>query len=105
MNSKVFGGVTLLVIAVAALTLISRGYGEISENAYQLATATYGACLAESIDRLERVESLLDDDVFTSRMSGKEVRWFKSIFKKARNDDWTRAAQLAKRMMKDQVVY
>jgi hypothetical protein len=76
----------------------------VSENAYQLATATCGACLAKSVDRLEWVEPLLADEDFASTMSVKEVRWFNSIFNNAPNDDWTRAAQSASQMMEDQVV-
>ena len=105
MNHKIIVGAVFLVAVIVICASAFRGFGTISDNAYQLATATYGACMAQSVERLDRVQSMLDDEEFVSGMSKKEVRWFKSIFEQARNNQWQAAAQTAKRMMEDQVEY
>ena len=101
-------------ILVAALSLVavgaiwfwsSSGYGKISENAYELAVASYGACLAKSDQRIERIESMLSSDEFASSMTQQEIGWFQDLLADAKSERWDSAASVAKQMMQDQVEY
>lgn len=98
------GGLVVLSAAIA-WWLSREHYGDISDKAYELATATYGACMAKSEQRIDRVEALLDDKEIASQISEQEMRWFRSIIQRARSDNWTSAAKSAKQMMQDQVEY
>ena len=40
--------------------LFLRGYGEVSQPTYDFALALYGACLAKSEARIDKIESALD---------------------------------------------
>lgn len=104
MNKSKALGLLLLLLTVSGVSiwLAGRGYGEVSENAYQFATATYGACLAKSPDRLSQLESMLDQPEFISGLTDQEIRWLKKMVSTARADNWQRAAELARQMMEDQ---
>lgn len=104
MNKTIIGVSLLGVVTILLIVYtFSRGYGKISDNAYKLATATYGACMARSVERINRAESLLENERFRSGISNQELNWFKKIFADARNDRWRQAARAARHMMEDQV--
>lgn len=97
--------VALLVGGIA--WWLNSGYGEVSGDAYEVAKALYGTCLAEDEDRLERVTVLLeeqnDEDTERLAITPKERRWLESMIDTARKGDWKSAARSARRMMEDQV--
>lgn len=95
--------VVVLVVGTTLLLAGCGGYGKVSDTAYEVATAVYSACLAESEARIDRVEDLLDDEAFVEQMSDEEVQWLRSIIAKARDGKWQAAAKKARRMMEDQV--
>jgi len=104
MNKLVSTGLLLVFVSLLALFFwLNSGYGEISKNAYDLAIASYGACLSESQTRIAKVESLLADPDFTIDMSDQEQKWFRDLIAKTKSDQWQKAANIAKRMMEDQV--
>ncbi len=80
-------------------------YGEVSERAYEIATATYGACLAKDENRLAKIEELLNDQEFASDLSAEESDWILQMVTTARSGDWESAAKSAKQMMLDQVQF
>jgi hypothetical protein len=102
---------SLVVLALLVAGIVyygNSGYGKVSADAYEIAKALYGTCLAESDERLNRVALLLDepDDAPDSEpleITEKERRWLNSILKQAREGDWKSAASSARRMMEDQV--
>lgn len=101
---KFLPSVALLLLAITASVAISGcGYGEISDNAYDLATATYGACMAQDMARIERVKKMLEDEAFAAGLTTSEIGWFELIIDDAQNEDWETAASSAKRMLEDQV--
>ena len=102
-NTMIVTAAFCLVATLWIVFSMSRGYGKISDNSYQLATATYGACMAKSVDRINRAESLLEDEQFRVGISKQEIRWFAKIFADVRKNRWSSAAQAAKQMMEDQV--
>lgn len=104
--SKLAAGViAFLAMGIILVWGFSDRYGPISKNAYQLATATYGACMAKSPDRIERVDALLNDESFIAGMSKKEIGWFRDILADANRQNWDDAAKQAKLMIEEQVEY
>ena len=104
MKKLLSAGLLLAIASLVALFLwLNSGYGQISKNAYDLAIASYGACLSKSETRMEKVESLLADPVFANDMSDQEQQWFRDLIAKTKSDQWQKAARIAKRMMEDQV--
>jgi len=96
----------VLLIGAAVFFWSSRGYGEVSPDAYAVSKALVGACQAKSSERLEAVIALLDKDADTPlSVSDTERGWLESIIKTAKGGDWEFAAKSARRMMDDQVEY
>jgi hypothetical protein len=103
-------------LAAAIFYFAFAGYGKISSKAYGCATALYGACKAEDLNRLEKVrEIVLAGGVQESigrfgeieqadvPMSDQEKSWLVDIIATAKSGDWKSASNAAKRMMEDQV--
>lgn len=80
------------------------GYGKVSEKAYALSKALYGACLNKNEEHLAKVENLLSSTGSES-LSDQERVWLKQIVDRARQGSWDEAAKNARRMMDDQVVH
>ncbi|QEG23744.1 hypothetical protein [Mariniblastus fucicola] len=100
----------VVMIAVLVFLFSPRGYGEVSPDAYEVSKALYGACLAESDERLEAIDVRLSagsdvDPESSLAVSETERRWLESMISTARNGDWKSAARSARRMMEDQVKY
>ena len=106
MTSRILGIVLLIgVIAFVVYWFSQESYGKISDNAYQLATATFGACKAKSVERLDKIDELLEDESFSSQMTKQEIAWFTKLIDRARNGNWEGAAKSAEQMMKEQISY
>lgn len=98
----------VILVAAASIFLISnQGYGKVSRESYDMATAIYGACLAKSEIRLQKIEQLIHINNRTAPdpMTDRERKWLKSIIQKAKNGNWESAANSARRMMEDQIEY
>ncbi|MDB4778365.1 hypothetical protein OAG68_02805 [bacterium] len=111
MKTQPQGKHTILILIAVALAagavyfLCNQGYGKVSRRTYDMATAIYGACLARSENRVDKIQQLLSQDTAeTSDMSIRERKWLNNIIQKAKNGNWESAAKAAKRIMEDQVV-
>lgn len=100
-----FKSLVIIVVglAIAGYIFYPTGYGAISDDAYDLALASYGACLAKSEQRIQQIQIILDDPESLENLTAQEHRWFRDLISKTRSNQWNRAATIAKRMMKDQV--
>ena len=102
------GTMKKLIAALLAVVLISgaylwmnRGYGDVSRETYEFSKAIYGACLAQSEQRLDKVQQLLDDPSH-AELPSHERKWLETIIADARAENWKTASQKARRMMEDQ---
>ena len=108
-NQKtLYASLSLIVIAILVIALFffsNRGYGKVSREAYELAKALVGACSAESVERLDIVEQIIDETENdpTIALTDRERTWLRSIIRKARNGNWEAAEKRARRMLIDQV--
>ena len=101
----VTAGLIVVVIVVALTFFLDRGYGKVSREAYQVATALYGACLSKSAPRIEKIQELLHDgglEFDATSISPQEKRWLQDVVQQAQESQWASAAAAAKRMMVDQ---
>ena len=83
---------------------LNRGYGEVSRKSYEFSMALYSACRSQSVERLNRIEELLDETGI-DELPANERRWIEDIISKARHDQWEAAEGDARIMMQDQVKY
>lgn len=103
MNLKTLVAILMIAAIAAGYLLWPSGYGQLSHPAYDLAIASYGACLAKSENRIDRIEALLDNPQFAQELSRQEEGWFRDLIAQARSQKWQRAANMARQMMQDQV--
>ena len=95
-----------VVIAAVFLAGCNSGFGEVSQDAYQVAQALYGCCLAKSEPHLDAVEAMLESgssDDQPLQISAEERKWLTAMISTARDGGWESAAKSARRMMEDQV--
>jgi len=97
-----------LVFALLAIVLVvggswwmNRGYGTVSHQTYEFSKAIYGACLAKSEPRIDKIEQLLDDPS-NAELPPHERKWLDAIIANARAANWDAAAKKARSMMQDQ---
>lgn len=105
----------LLIVVVATVWWLNRGYGPVSERTYELSKAIYGACLAKSEARLGKIEVLLREEVdvapnvddgsisHEAAVPANERKWMQGIIQLAREGHWETAAKKSRRIMLDQV--
>lgn len=79
------------------------GYGEVSESAYEHATALYSICNRQDESRLERFATMVDEARSSGSVSSKEADWLMQIVDLARTGEWEEAASKSRRMLQDQV--
>jgi len=97
------GVLAFLVLVVVIGRITDAGYGKVSRITYELAKATYAACLAQDEDRLDAVKLTMDDIASEQPIPDQERRWLENILAKARKGNWESAAKDARRIMSDQV--
>ena len=107
MNKLILSGVFFLALVVGGVFYWSTGgYGEVSPDAYKVATALYGTCLSKNEARLDSVTEMLDGDHEQSlEITPTERDWLESMVRTARDGSWNSAAKSARRMMEDQIKY
>ena len=97
--------VAVVVIVMILMFFLNRGYGKVSHEAYQVATALYGACLSKSAPRIEKIQELLHGgsaEFDATSISPREKQWLIEVVRQAQESQWGAAAAAAKRMMVDQ---
>jgi hypothetical protein len=95
-----------LALAAVCLAGCGGGFGEVSQDAYQVAQALYGCCLAKSERHLDAVEAMLESDGSGDQplqISAEERKWLDAMIATARDGRWESAAKSARRMMENQV--
>lgn len=106
MDKKILFSLVSIVLVVAAIVWYSnRGYGKVSTDTWQVAQAICGACMEQSEMRIEKVEALLADPQGELEISDREHSWLLDMVGKARDGQWDVAAQWARQMMREQVVF
>ena len=88
MTQKIAAGFLLVLLVFVPVWMANRGYPKVSEATYQLATATYSACLSRDLERIEAVEAELNRESLRSEMNAKEVQWIESMLAEARDQNW-----------------
>lgn len=98
-------GLLIAVLMAGLIIFLNRGYGKVSHEAYQMATAIYGACLSESEPRIQKIQRLLNQGNETfdmTKISSHEKRWLDDIIQQAHEGQWAEAASAAKQIMEAQ---
>ncbi len=101
---RVWIAISLLLLVVVGLTwILNRGYGQVGERGYEIATSLYSVCNRQDIARLAIVEELIAESSSAGALSPQEARWFRGIIANAKSGDWERAAASIRRLMDDQI--
>ena len=95
---------TLVVAAFLVSVLFSGcGYPEVSPKTYELAKALYSATNLNQVERLDAVETLINDAVEREEISSSEADYLLGIISRARDGDWEHAQQETRKLMEDQI--
>lgn len=92
-----------MAAALIAAAVSGCGYPKVSEKAYEISKALYGACNQQSEERLAKVSTVIEDSLEDGSLDEREGRWLRAIIATARGGDWGPAASEARRIMSDQV--
>lgn len=99
--------IALSVIAVIAVLyfFFGRGYGKMSPLGYDFAQALYSACNQKDLERVNKVEALIQEYFDKDEIHKQERRWLNSIIHLARKEKWSRAQQEARKLLDAQIEY
>lgn len=98
--------VTLIFCLVAGYLLFGkRGYGEVSDKAYDITTALYSVCNRQDATKLAGVEALLATAQSDATLSAAESEILQAILRTAQAGDWESATRETRTLLEDQVKY
>jgi hypothetical protein len=97
--------VLFICLVVGYLVLGNRGYGEVSDRAYEISTALYSVCNRQDAAQLAGIESLLDSVQSKANVSPAEAEILHEILRTAQAGDWKSATSESRALMEDQVKY
>lgn len=79
------------------------GYPEVSPKAYELTKALYSATNLKQVERLNAVESLIEEAVKAQEITAQEADYLSDIITRAREGDWEKAQEETRALMEDQI--
>jgi hypothetical protein len=98
--------IAISVSLVAGYVLFgNRGYGEVSDKAYEFATALYSVCNRQDSSKLAGIESLLASAQANDNLSHEEAEMLREILQVAKAGNWLTAVSETRLLMMDQVKY
>lgn len=103
---KLKHGLSILALAVflaAAWYLFFSGYGRTSRLGYEFAASVFSACNQRDLERLQRIERMIDEYRKKDEIHRAEYRWLKSIISLARANRWEKAELEARRLLNAQI--
>ena len=92
-----------LVLIVVAIFYFMPGYGKTSQVGYELAQALYSACNMKDAGRIEKVKSMLDQQMDDNEIKQNEYRWLNSIIQLAEQNKWKDAVRESRKLLAKQV--
>ena len=93
---------TLLIVSGVGLWMATRGYGEVSHEGYQYATALFSICNQQDELRLEKLSDMIDRALADGEVQPKESSWLQEIIRLGRAGDWEAASREVRQLMEDQ---
>ena len=102
MNKKTtyVGVASLVVIASIAYLYFSSGYGKTTKLGYEFAQALYSACNQKDLERVQKVELLVNEYAGKQKIKANEKRWLADIIQLAHDGKWEKAQQNARKLLK-----
>ncbi len=103
-NRKVLIAISLLVVIASGLYwLLNRGYGEVGDQGYKIATALFSVCSRQDAQRLATVEKLIAQSKDEGSLQPNEAKWLSGIVESAKSGRWEQAASSVRELMDDQI--
>jgi hypothetical protein len=96
------GAILLLLLGLAVW--FSRGYGQVSEQAYDLATSLVSACNLQSSERVELIAQCLQADLANGSLPANDARYLTDIIQLAQAGQWEPAQTAARKLVQTQAV-
>ena len=93
----------VIVLLIGALLLwLNRGYGPVSDRAYEISSALYSVCNRHDESRIEKLEMLIEENLAAEEISETESDWLTDILQAAKAGKWKTAMRQARRLMQAQ---
>ncbi len=96
-------GLTTCLVVLAGMMMwnfFPSGYPKVEKNTYEAAQAIYAASLEKDIQRLELVETKLNNRSLD--IPDQQRRWLIEMISDAKAGDWDSAIRRSRRILKDQ---
>lgn len=93
---------SLLGIAILGWYLMS-GYGEISSDAYQYARSLYTVCNQKDLQRLEKVEAMIESDHKSQKINDRDHDYLMGLVEMARDGNWAKAQEEIRVLLEAQI--
>lgn len=95
----------LLLMAVLAVCLLGSGcgYPEVSPQTYSLAKSLYSATNLKQTERLDNIETLIEESLSHSEITPREADYLRDILETARAGHWEDAQLESRALMEDQI--
>ncbi|MBD3672282.1 MAG: hypothetical protein HUJ26_02035 [Planctomycetaceae bacterium] len=93
----------IVTVFLCGCVLTGCGYPDVSPQAYSIAKSLYSATNLKQTDRLNAIESLIEESLKQEELSDREAAYLKEIIETARAGDWEDAQQEVRELMEDQI--
>lgn len=93
----------LLTLGGGLYWWLNRGYGEVSQQGYEISMSLFSVCNRKDASRLGTIEELVKKMLAAGELRSDEGDWFLSIIDQAKQGSWQAAAAACRRLMDDQV--
>ncbi len=105
-NDSTWYVAVLLVSCLAAYLVFSRcGYGDVSNESYEIATALYSVCNRQDSSKLTSISDLLNSAEAEKTITPAEASMLRKILDQAAASNWAAATAESRKLMEDQVKY
>ncbi|MDZ4657949.1 MAG: hypothetical protein SH868_10275 [Bythopirellula sp.] len=98
-------GILVLCLLAGYFLVGRRGYGEVSDKTYEIASAMYSVCNRQDATKLASIGELVKSAESESNVTTAEADFLREILQLAEQGDWAAATTEARRLMEDQVKY
>ena len=97
--------VPLAVVLAIAWWAWPRGYAPVGSKAYAYAKALYSICNRQDTERLDAIETMIDESIRREEITTQEYRYLNAIVRQARVSDWKGGQHECRKLMEDQVTH
>ena len=102
-RTKLFATLIAVVVLTVAYFFFTSGYGKTTQLGYEFTQALYSACNQQDLERVRKIEMLINEYTDKQELPAKEKRWLDNIIRLAHEGQWKKAQRNARELLDAQV--